>query len=151
MLLPPDNSNRSFSFIPGVLYDRTPGDYAFGDVLSDVEVGKERYARSETAQAVFVGANPRNNLRLEDTYAAVEYRSSLDGEWKRVRDDSDWDLTFHWRRTSNLRGTSEVTIAWKIEPWAPTGEYRLRYYGDFKSISGRITAFNGASRTFTVS
>ncbi|UNI20703.1 Ceramidase [Purpureocillium takamizusanense] len=151
LVLPPDNSNRSFSFIPGVLYDRTPRGLAFGDVVSDVNVSRLRFTHSETAQAVFVGANPRNNLRLEDTYAAVEYRSSPRNNWKRVRDDSDWDLTFHWRRTSNLRGTSEVTIAWRIEPWAPPGDYRLRYYGDFKSITGRITSFDGASRAFRVS
>ncbi|KYK60387.1 neutral/alkaline nonlysosomal ceramidase [Drechmeria coniospora] len=148
VVVPPDNSNRSFSFIPGVLYDRPSYARQFGDVLSDVRTSA--FHRSDTVKATFVGANPRNNLRLEETYAAVEHRQSPRGEWKRVRDDSDWDLTFHWRRTSHILGTSEAVIAWKIEPWSPPGEYRLRYYGDYKSITGRITPFDGASATFLV-
>ncbi|QUC23100.1 uncharacterized protein UV8b_07341 [Ustilaginoidea virens] len=128
---PPDNSGRSLSFIFGVLCDRTPFSRAFGDAVADVP--EPRYRRGQTVSATFVGANPRNNLRLEQTYAAVEYRSSAEEEWRQVRDDSDWALTFHWRRTSRLLATSEVDVGWEIEDWAPRGEYRLRYYGDAKS------------------
>ncbi|PNY24033.1 Neutral ceramidase [Tolypocladium capitatum] len=147
-VLPPDNSNRSFSFIPGVLYDKPSRSLDFGNVISDVD--KQRFRRGETAKATFVGANPRNNLRLEQTYAAVEHRLSPRDEWQVARDDSDWDLTFHWRRVSRILGTSEVEIAWKIEEWAPRGEYRLRYYGDSRTIWGRITPFEGVSRGFEV-
>ncbi|KAK2589897.1 hypothetical protein QQS21_012424 [Conoideocrella luteorostrata] len=145
---PPDNSGRSISFIIGVLYDRTPLFRTFGDAVTDV--GKSQYARGETVSATFVGANPRNNLRLEQTYAAVEYRQSSKSEWRQVRDDSDWALIFHWRRTSKLLGTSEVDIKWEIEDWAPRGEYRLRYYGDSKSIQGKLTTVEGVSSTFSV-
>lgn len=145
--LPPDNSNRSWSLIAGVVYDTAPRGRAFGDVVADV--GGGRVARGQTAKATFVGANPRNNLRLEETYAAVEQRRA-GGGWERVRDDSDWALTFHWRRTSRLLGTSEVEVAWEVEEGTPTGEYRLRYYGDAKSMRGRIAAFEGASGTFRV-
>ncbi|OAA42144.1 Neutral/alkaline nonlysosomal ceramidase [Metarhizium rileyi] len=145
---PPDNSARSISFIIGVLFDRTPWYKEFGDVVSDVPNSK--YSRGEKVSASFVGANPRNNLRLEQTYAAVEYRPSANSPWQQVRDDSDWTLSFHWRRTSKILGLSEVDIRWEIEDDAPAGEYRLRYYGDSKSIRGRLSTIHGVSSAFSV-
>ncbi|KJZ78215.1 hypothetical protein HIM_02253 [Hirsutella minnesotensis 3608] len=148
-VLPPDNSDRSWSFIFGVLFDRPGRGCSFGQVLSDVN--KAQLRQGERVKATFVGANPRNNLRLEQTYAAVEQRIiGAPDEWKQVRDDSDWGLTFHWRRTSRLMGTSEVDVEWEIEDETPPGEYRLRYFGDFKSLQGHITSFEGVSKTFRV-
>ncbi|KAF1731167.1 Neutral ceramidase [Beauveria bassiana] len=152
--LPPDNSLKAVSFITGVVYDRTwSGPY--GSISKDV--GKTRFRRGETVTARFVGANPRNNLRLEQTYAAVERRTAEAGsgsgsgaEWTTVRDDSDWALAFRWKRLSALRGTSEVTLEWEVEEWAADGEYRLRYFGDAKAFGGKITAFEGVSSTFYV-
>lgn len=145
--LPPDNSRKALSFITGVVYDRTwSGPY--GSVSEDV--AKARFRRGETVTARFVGANPRNNLRLEQTYAAVEHRAAGEEAWTTVRDDSDWALVFRWKRLSGLRGTSEVTLEWEVEDWARDGEYRLRYYGDAKAFWGKITAFDGASSTFHI-
>lgn len=135
------------SFIPGVVYDRTwSGRY--GNVSKDV--AKAQYGRGETVAASFVGANPRNNLRQEETYAAVEHRSAGQSEWMTVRDDSDWGLIFRWKRLSGIRGTSEVTVEWEIEDWAEKGEYRLRYFGDAKAFGGKITPIEGASAAFHV-
>ncbi|KID76350.1 Neutral ceramidase 3 [Metarhizium brunneum] len=145
---PPDNSGRSISFIIGVLFDRTPWSKDFGDVVNNV--ANSRYRRGERVSASFVGANPRNNLRLEQTYAAVEYRPSANSPWQQVRDDSDWGLSFYWRRTSKILGLSEVDIKWEIENDAPVGEYRLRYYGDSKSIRGKLSAIEGVSSAFSV-
>lgn len=145
---PPDNSERSFSFNTGVVYDRTQGGEAFGDVISDVSEGE--YARGQNVSATFVGANPRNDLRLERTFAAVEYRREDGQGWKVVRDDSDWGLIYRWKRTSALWGLSEVTIEWVIEDWAAAGEYRLRYFGDAKSLWGNIHGFEGTSKGFRV-
>jgi len=151
-LLPPDNSNRSLSFISGVVRDGTPFFRGFGDVLTDVQ---PFYRRGEHAKATFVGANPRNNLRLEETFAAVEQLDLSAGKaggevWKRVRDDANWGVVFHWRRTGELMGTSEVDVVWETEDWAEEGVYRLRYYGDAKSLGGAISAFEGVSSSFTL-
>ncbi|KAH6652701.1 neutral/alkaline non-lysosomal ceramidase [Truncatella angustata] len=146
---PPDNSNRSLSFVPGVVHDRPPLFKKFGDVTTDVE---PVVYRGSSVSAVFVGANPRNNLRLERSYAAVEKLitdlSTAEKQWQPVRDDSDWHLVFRWRRTSELLATSEVTITWETEQWAEPGIYRLRYYGDAKSISGSLTEFDGVTGEF---
>jgi len=139
---PPDNVNRSLSFITGVIFDGTPLFKHFGDVKIDV---RPSYSISSTVSATFVGANPRNNLRLEGTYAAVE---RLEGTWKRIRDDSDWSLIFNWKRTSEILGTSEVDINWETESWVESGIYRLRYFGNSKEVGGMITDFEGTSGEF---
>jgi neutral ceramidase len=140
------------SFIPGVVRDGVPFFHKFGDVLADAE---SEYQLGSTAKATFVAANPRNNLHLEGTYAAVERRVDLgqdgDGTWKVVRDDTDWSLTFSWRRTSEILGTSEAEITWEIEDDAEPGVYRLRYFGDARALGGSVTEFEGACSAFRVS
>lgn len=160
---PPDNTNRSLSFITGVVRDGTPLGRAFGDVKQDV---RRFYRSGAPVTAVFVGANPRNDLRLGRTYAAVEKLEVAGGVgvggqdeekeelWRTVRDDSDWALVFRWRRTSEVLATSEVEITWETDR-EPEGElepgvYRLRYYGDSKSIGGTITEFEGVTGAFTL-
>ncbi|SPQ22096.1 4497b211-af87-4ed1-b15d-027b931e9f87 [Thermothielavioides terrestris] len=160
-LFPPDNANRSLSFITPVIRDGPPLFRRFGDVLTDAQ---RLYRRGEWVKVVFVGANPRNNLRLEGTFAAVEKLTAGPAAagagpggqqhdqqlWTRVRDDSDWSLVYHWRRTSEVLGSSEVEIVWETEDWADRGVYRIRYYGDAKSLGGDIQAFEGVSSAFTL-
>ncbi|KAI9752895.1 MAG: hypothetical protein M1815_000226 [Lichina confinis] len=143
--LPPNNVNASLSFIAGVIYDLAPLFGSFGDVVADVS---PKHRLSETVNVTFIGANPRNNLRLEGTYAAVERRNE-DGSWNIVRDDGDWSLVFRWKRKSRLLGTSEVTVQWEVEHDAPVGTYRIIYNGDSKApMSGSISSFQGRSSSF---
>jgi len=144
---PPNYINKSISLISGVVFDAAPIFTSFGDVKLDVQVS---YAIGSTVSATFVGANPRNNLRLEKSYATVEQLDRNSGQWKTVRDDSDWSLIFNWRKTSEVLGTSEVNITWDSEAWAARGQYRLKYYGDSKAIGGRVTEFEGTSRQFVL-
>ncbi|KAI4171910.1 MAG: hypothetical protein LQ343_003987 [Gyalolechia ehrenbergii] len=147
---PPIHTNISLNFNSKVRFDRSPFFKKFGQVLKDVE---PVYHRGETVHTTFVGANPRNNLRLEGTFVSVEHLSQ--GNWVRVRDDSDWDLVYRWRRTSTVLGTSEVGVEWEI----PSGEnedvkqglYRVRYFGDKKVFGkGEVEAFEGVSGVFGI-
>ncbi|QBZ57124.1 hypothetical protein PoMZ_02046 [Pyricularia oryzae] len=155
---PPDNTNRSLSFITGVLRDGTKPFKSFGDVLTDVFSDEEKkmpklhFRRGvDIVRAVFVGANPRNNLRLEETYASVEKLDVARGSvWKTVRTDADWTLVFRWRRVSSVLATSEAEISWETESWADPGVYRLRYFGDSKSLGGDIKPFEGTSSVFVL-
>lgn len=171
---PPIHVNRSLSFISPVVYD-SPGFFKeFGSVKDDV---KKTYsiASNPTISATFIAANPRNNLRLGGTFAAVEKYSS-NGRWEKVRDDGDWSLVYRWKRKNSVTGTSEVTIEWELEwetgVWGRQeeqvglveqelekrqrekaaaemkGRYRLRYYGDAKGLGGDIEAFDGVSGEF---
>ncbi|CAI7652007.1 unnamed protein product [Penicillium bialowiezense] len=152
---PPINTNRSLSFITGVVFDGAPIGRSFGGVLS--QPGSGSYGPGDIVNTTFVGANPRNNLRLESTYAAVERRTN--SGWEVVRNDRDWNLEFLWKRTNTLLGHSEVTIRWHIEDEYysvdnPTplqaGTYRMHYYGDSKNLLGQISSFEGIGGLFEV-
>jgi neutral ceramidase len=144
--LPPNNVNDSLDFISPVVFDNPPFFKSFGEVLTQPNAS---YSPGDVITAVFVGANPRNNLRLEGTFAAVE---KLDGtSWTQVRSDADWSLVYTWTRDDTLLGTSHVTIQWESEANAEAGTYRIRYYGDWKGVGGGITGFEGVSGSFSLS
>ncbi|KAF5618716.1 alkaline ceramidase [Fusarium sp. NRRL 52700] len=144
----PDNRKNSISLNTGVVYDNPKIGTKFGDIIEDVS--KSKFAVGDTITATFVGANPRNNLHLEDTYAAVERKDG--SNWVQVRTDEDWDLVFEWKRLDGLLGSSEVSITWETG-WQDakdiaSGTYRLSYYGDSKTpITGKINAFTGRSNS----
>ena len=167
---PPDNVNRSLTFITPVVVDK-PGFFkSFGDVLTEPDVS---YSAGDTISATFVGANPRNNFRLGGSFAAVEQLNSASNIWEQVRDDDDWSLLYEWKRTNTVTGTSQVTISWETRwetgSWQPTsnddakphgglfsrnigltGTYRIRYYGDSKALNGDITPFEGLTKAFGI-
>lgn len=149
---PPINTNRSLSFITGVIVDNAGLFQNFGQSLSSPAPGTTHHP-GELVSASFVGANPRNNFRLEGTFAAVEQYNSTTGHWLEIRNDRDWSLVYHWERKSTVLGTSEVRISWEIEvdkQFDTVELYRIRYYGDAKSLGGAINSFEGTSGTFYV-
>lgn len=154
---PPVNTNNSLSFITGVVYDNAPIGKSFGDIISNPS--NQTYRPGDTVNTTFVGANPRNDLHQESTYAAIEKQGSSSDQWEVVRDDRDWNLVFLWDRTNEVLGYSDVTIQWTIEdsyysvdnptPLA-SGNYRMHYYGDSRDALGNISPFEGIGGTFTV-
>lgn len=145
---PPDNRNNSISLITGVVFDGAPVGNSFGDVLVQPNT---TYTAGSVINATFVGANPRNNLRLEGTFTAVE--QLVGTTWVQVRDDSDWSTEYTWTNTNDLLGFSQVVISWETAAEATTvaaGTYRIVYYGDHKDLGGAITAFTGTSDSFTI-
>ncbi|KAF1818541.1 ceramidase like protein [Dissoconium aciculare CBS 342.82] len=144
---PPINTNDSLSFISPVVMDRAPLFRSFGSITRDVSA---HYIAGDTITARFVGANPRNNLRLEGTFAAVEKLVPGTRRWERIRSDRDWSLVYAWKRSSTALGTSIVEIRWETGWETGRGHYRLRYYGDAKRIGGVVTPFVGTSGIFTI-
>ncbi|KAK4190805.1 Neutral/alkaline nonlysosomal ceramidase [Podospora australis] len=144
---PPDNRERSLSFITGVVMDNAPPGKSFGSVLTAPAVS---YSRGAVVSVTFQGANPRNNLRLEGTFAAVE---KLEGStWKQVLSDEDWRLVYTWKRTNGLLGYSTVTIDWETSATEDqAGTYRIRYNGDNKPLIGGVQSFTGVTGSFTLS
>ncbi|OAL45614.1 neutral ceramidase precursor [Pyrenochaeta sp. DS3sAY3a] len=144
---PPDNREKSISLITGVVYDGAGIGRKFGQVTKDVAAS---YIRGAIISATFVGANPRNNLRLEGTFTSIEQQNG-DGTWSQVRNDEDWEVVYQWKRVNGLIGTSDVTITWDTGLTGPAaGKYRMRYYGDSKAAGGAITAFEGVSGVFSL-
>jgi len=144
---PPDNRRNSLSFITGVVQDNAPIGSSFGACTAQPAAS---YRRGQVVNATFVGANPRNNLRLEGTYAAVEQLGSDGSSWTQVRSDSDWSLVYTWTRTNFVLGYSQVVISWESEADAQPGTYRIKYYGDAKPLIGSVKAFTGTSNQFTL-
>jgi neutral ceramidase len=144
---PPDNREKSISLITGVVFDAAGFGRSFGQVTTDVA---PTYPIGSLVKASFAGANPRNNLRLEGTFAAVE-KQNEDATWSQIRNDEDWELVYEWRRVSGLLGTSEVTISWDTGLTGPAaGKYRFKYYGDSKAIGKPISTFEGTSGVFSL-
>lgn len=92
---------------PGVILDTAPGG-RFGAVKSDVN---SSYRRGETVSVIFWSANPRNNMRIQDTFLTVEKLQS-DGTWKVIANDGNWETRYMWTR----EGISEslATITWTV-------------------------------------
>ena len=154
---PPVNTNVSLSFIPSVVYDSAPFGKSFGEAISSPE--DIVYRPGDMVQTSFVGANPRNDLHLESTFAAVEWHNPETGAWEVVRTDKDWNLLYRWERTNTILAHSEVTVLWQIEDDyysfgnprpLENGTYRMHYYGDSKSISSNIKPFEGIGGSFRV-
>ncbi len=143
--LPPNNVDKSISLITGVVYDSPHIGTNYGDVMAQP---KSSYTVGSVVNATFVGANPRNNLRLEGTFAEVQFLKN--GVWTKVRDDSDWFLVYTWYRDDGLIGSSHVVLSWETETYAAKGTYRFKYYGDSKVLGGAITAFTGTSGNFSL-
>lgn len=140
---PPDLSDRQLTLQPGVVLDTPPLGKQFGDVLTQP---RSVYLPGERATAVFAGAHPGNDLHRGATY--LEVQRLVEGQWRRVADDGDWSTTLRWKR----RGVSasEVTVSWDVPSDTPEGTYRIRYYGDAKSLSGTVREFTGTSAEFRV-
>lgn len=144
---PEDQTSKAISLQTAVIFDAAPIGKKFGAVVQDVNTGTT-YRAGAKVSAKFVGANPRNNLRLDSTFLTVDRLDS--GVWKPVKSDSHPSTVYEWKRDNTILGTSTVTISWTIESGTPAGTYRLSYFGDSKPFIGKISSFSGVSSSFTV-
>ena len=172
---PPDHRANSLNFISPVLYDTHPPFRPFGHHLTDFDLRSDSNVPIARG-ARFIAANPRNDLHLEQTYAALEIWEAHEprigeatpsadydrrpGYWKRVMTDADWQLVFRWTRTNQVLGWSEVEVVWEFAldgmEVAPAlrgldlrgRRFRLRYHGDAKQVGGGMQAFEGVGGEF---
>jgi neutral ceramidase len=145
---PRDLRNDVTTFQIGVAFDAAPVGKNFGDVETDAA---SSYHSGETATVVFWGAHPANDLRILDTFLSVERQVS--GSWEVVARDWDWETRFLWQRDDCLPSLacSKVTIEWAIPAGTAAGTYRIRHFGNWKSVTnGQIRAYDGSSREFEV-
>lgn len=114
----------------------------FGQALTEPAPG---YTVGQRVEVAFSGANPNSNLRRDDTYLSIE-RADGNG-WVRVYDDGDWYTKILFENAGPITTT---TIIWDIPATQLPGRYRIVYFGDSRSIEGRLTPFVGASAEFDV-
>lgn len=142
---PLNQSGDQMTFLTPVVNDDS-GPSAFGAVLVQPAV---RYTRGQTVFVTFNAANPRNNLKLGESYFYVELLGT-NGLWTTVATDANWETRFVWRRTSTLLGRSEIDFFWTIPATAAAGEYRIRYEGDARGPITGIRPFFGTTQMFSI-
>ena len=141
---PLDKSGFQPDLLPPVPSDRPVAGHRFGDVLTPPRAA---YRTGRTVTVRFVGAHPNNDFHTGGTYLDVQ---RADGpEWVTVADDNDWSTTLRWARPGGSTDTSVITVEWTI-PDDAAGRYRIRYHGDWRAASGKLTPFTGTTRTFVV-
>lgn len=113
------------------LLDTAPPGRGFGDVLT----GRGEVRAGETATARFVGANPNNDLRLEDSYLLVTRGDTV------VAHDSSWSTLLTFERDLTL---TTATVEWDTTDVDP-GDYRIVLRGDWKDLHGVVRPFEGSS------
>lgn len=130
--------------MPQHRFDDPPEGLEFGDVVIDA-VGP--YTSGNVVSVKFAGANPRSDLKIQDTYLAVERQNGL--VWTTHADDAAWETKMHVEKIS--RSQTYITIEWEIPAGVPSGTYRISYFGNNKNrFTGRVARFTGVSSTFTV-
>jgi neutral ceramidase len=147
---PPQDISRSMiSLMPGVFFDTAPWGKNFGNVIEDARGPYQ--AGLSTVTVRFQSANPRNNLRTQDTFLKVDYFAG--GSWVTVATDGDWETKFMWQTTSgsSVDSTSFATIQWAVPLNAKLGTYRVCHFGNNKiPLLGFIREFSGCSSSFQV-
>nr|XP_023018453.1 neutral ceramidase [Leptinotarsa decemlineata] len=133
------------SLVTPVLFDSSGWFNNFGDCIqqppSTVKIG-------DTVKVKFIAGHPRNDLRQGDTFLTVEKVN--DESTEIIATDSSWETKFIWKRTENVKGSSEAEIHWKITNDVEPGTYRIRHYGSYKYFLGGIYPYQGKTKEFTV-
>ncbi|WP_405138328.1 neutral/alkaline ceramidase [Nocardia sp. NBC_01388] len=119
--------------------------HVFGDVLAQPAPSN---GAGDAVSVQFVGAHPNNNFHLGSTYFEVQRSSG--GGWSRVYDDNDWCTELHWERPADNDAASLIRIVWTVPQDAPSGRYRIQYFGDSRDGSGATAQFTGTSNEFAV-
>ena len=101
----------------------------------------------QVVKARFVSGHPRNDLKLEKTFLTVEKQDG--SEWVPILTDDDWETEFEWIRTGYL-GQSEVEIRWFVPEDQDSGTYRIKHYGNRKSLFYGIYPYSGTTDEFKV-
>jgi neutral ceramidase len=144
--IPRDLTGETINFQTGVVHDQAPIFKSIGDVVKNAS---SSYSKGDQVIVKFWSGHPKNNLRTQATFMEVQHK--VNGQWKVIATDNDWETSYEWQRIDGFWGTSHAIIKWNIPSNTANGTYRLKHYGDKKKPwSGNIVSYSGTSRSFTV-
>ncbi|KAK7111468.1 neutral ceramidase B-like [Littorina saxatilis] len=143
---PPNLVPDQWELLPPVLYDTAPFGKNFGDVKVDA---LPSYTPGSVVEVTFISANPRTDLRTNNTYLTVEQQQT-DGTWTTIFTDADWETRYQWKLTSLVFGESDAIIRWDMPSDQAVGTYRISHFCSSKSITQSVKPFHGTSREFLV-
>lgn len=141
---PEDLSKNTGSLIAPVVFDDAPPTIKFGHVHKEP---KSNYSANEVVEVVFWSGHPRNNLETMKGFLEVQHL--VDGQWKTVAHDWDFNTIYHWER--KILAYSYAHIYWKIPNDVEKGVYRIKHFGHYKyGWNQKIYPYEGTSKTFSV-
>lgn len=139
---PTDRSGLQPDLLGGQPADTPMPGKRFGQVVSKVPGSAKP---GDTVSVDFCGVYPTNKIRRGPKtkgYFAVEKHT--DTGWQVAYDDDHESTELKWMRPGGSPSASKVTVVWRV-PRSAAGRYRIRYYGDAKSASGKLTEISGNS------
>jgi len=146
---PPDLSSvPKFTLQTPVIFDDKRIVEKFGQVLAEPPTA---VGRGNRVEASFRAGHPKNGLRSNDTYLAVE--RNVNGNWVAVAWDAMPETRFMWRHDEALdcKACSFFDARWDVPASADPGTYRIRHFGAWKNgVTGKTCGYEGATRTFEV-
>lgn len=74
----------------------------------------------------------------------------MGGKWVRIADDFHYDTILDWRRPDGSKTESITRVTWNVPKNQPTGTYRIVLRGDAKNESGKLTHWQGKTKSFKV-
>ncbi|MCW8805608.1 MAG: neutral/alkaline ceramidase [Ignavibacteriaceae bacterium] len=141
---PRDLSGHQTTLQTGIVTDTQPWPWIpFGSTQKDVDTF---YKAGTTAEVIFWGAHPKNNLRTQGTFLEVQKKEG--DKWVTIFTDRDPCTIYRWNR--DFIANSKITINWNIPADTIQGDYRIVHYGDSKDASGKINPYQGISNTFKI-
>ena len=81
-------------------------------------------------------------------YNMLSFTPDLGNKWVKIADDDDWATRYTWERSGLSH--SKATIYWNIPGETKSGKYRIKHFAASKDLLGKITHFEGTSKTFLV-
>lgn len=137
---PADHSGLQPDLLGGQPADTPVPGHRFGDVTHPAPPTARG---GQTVTVGFCGAFPTNRIRRGAQRYFVVERFTGSG-WETAFDDDHASTELRWSRPGASTSASTITITWRV-PRGTTGRYRIRYFGDAKATSGKVTAFTGTS------
>ncbi len=144
---PADNSGLQPDVLGSQPADTPHPGRRFGDVV------KQAPSSAKAGRSIhvdFVGAFPTNKIRRSGGGGYFVVERFTGSAWETAFDDDHDSTELHWYRPAGSASASTISISWHI-PRGTSGRYRVRYFGDARSTSGKITSFTGTSGRIEVS
>lgn len=145
---PVNRENEQVIYAIGVVYDDKRLWESFGDTEKDAN---SSYQQGDSVTVKFRSGHPQNNFKTMDAYFEVQQK--VNGSWNTVLTENDADTLFSWIRDTDADclACSYAKLEWTIADDMPTGTYRIRHEGHWKSgWTGSINSYSGKSSSFEV-
>lgn len=145
---PINRENDQLIYSIGVVYDDKRLWESFGETTKDVS---SSYNRGDTVSVKFRSGHPQNNFKTMEAFFEVQRK--VNGNWETQLTENDASTLFVWIRDTDAdcMACSDAKLEWAIDNDMPTGTYRIRHHGYWKSgWSGSLNSYSGKSSSFEV-